>query len=135
MSDFKLKEKLKANELHSMKRLSPEPTPSGDVHDHPNQDNLKTMADDEYGIKELMEILDGAEALAVGTIKRLRDGFQITDAASLAADEDLRGDVREAMEGISDTPLEVGELSRQEIFTLTNRALEITQNIFAALVE
>ena len=129
MSTFDLQDQLKADDLHGR----PEPTSSG-VRNHADQNNAKTMANnEEYGISELMEVLDGAEALAVGTLIRLRDGFQITDAVQLATDEDLRDDVREAMEGLGDTEQELSDLSIQELFRLADRTFDVTKNILVAL--
>jgi hypothetical protein len=77
------------------------------------QENSDQMAD-ERGITETKQAVTGAVQLIEATIRAGADGFEISDARVVITDHDMRQAVQKAIEGASEIPNEVADLSFSE---------------------
>jgi len=69
------------------------------------------VSKDVHNLKEVMKL--GFVVSAV-LIKQLKDGFQITDIPAFLASEELRAAVAPAVEGITEIPGEIADISLVE---------------------
>ena len=68
----------------------------------------------QHGVQESKEMLVAVMALAAAMVKAAKDGIQITDLAVLISDENLKGALAAAAEGMTKIPAEMGELTLSE---------------------
>lgn len=83
-------------------------------------------------IKETMEVMDFAEAVAVKVIVALKDGLSPADVAVLL-DAELWAKGKVAVEGLAQIPGEVKDLSFDEAAQMSVKALKMAEAIVKAV--
>ena len=73
---------------------------------------------EKVGVKETKELIRGVFIIAGLLIKKLKDGFQIDDLATIMTALAVDPAVREALEGLGKLPTEFSDLDSQEIVEL-----------------
>ena len=90
------------------------------------------MAEEVRGIKEVMEVLDLVEHLAVKGLDAAKDGIGIEDIAILL-DPTLFAKANAAIGGLGDADDELKDLSIAEIKLVLDRLVDITAKVLTAL--
>jgi len=81
-------------------------------------------------IKNLLEMLEAVQSLAVDAIKNHIVGVDISDVSILTSNI---GKIKDALEGIASIPEEVKDLDQEEIKQLVLKGTEIVFAILAAV--
>jgi hypothetical protein len=88
-------------------------------------------------IKETEEALVAVNALSILLIKLFRDGIQFSDFTELyskiMADDEFRGRMKEAYQGIQNVPAELRDLDLEETIKLTSLQLKFLPEIIDAI--
>ena len=85
------------------------------------------------GTKQLEEIITGVAAGAEAALKKLSDGFQLSDVQEILADQELAQKVKLGIEGAGEAVAEAQDLSFLEMISLARHAYEEIQKVIAAL--
>ena len=85
--------------------------------------DLPENSDGLYGTKELEEVIDAADAIALCLIKKAQDGFDLSDVLGLLGDDEVIAAVAKAADGISQGPKEAGDLSGAEYLHLAQKLI------------
>lgn len=94
------------------------------------QDNTDQMAD-ERGITETKQAITGAIEVVEAAIRAGADGFQVTDAQVVITDHDMREAARKALEGASQIPGELADLSFAEGADVAAHAVSEVRDILS----
>lgn len=91
------------------------------------------MADEERGIKELVELLEGLEVLASAAGAVLEDGKVRLNDVSVVIDLGSKFQVlADAVGGLSDVPKEAKDLSEEEVKQLVSKVYDVYEAFVAA---
>ncbi len=72
------------------------------------------MSEEQHGIKETKELLQGVMSLAILMTKRFKDGFQMDDLSAILAEMSLNPEFRDAVSGLKKLPAEVKDIDLAE---------------------
>ena len=84
----------------------------------------------EKGIKEILEILDAVDSLTVDAIVALKDGLSFDDIGVVTGNLTK---IKDAVDGVTEVGAELKDLDFSEVKVLVNRALDMVENILAAI--
>jgi hypothetical protein len=97
-----------------------------------HQKDPNPMADQtEKGTTELKEAITGAVEVVEAAIRAGADGWQVTDAQVVIIDHDMRQAARKALEGASEIPSEVADLSFAEGADVAAHAVSEVRDILS----
>ena len=85
------------------------------------------------GIKETLDVLDAAEAVALKAVALGKDGVQLTDGLALVADADIRAKVMTAVDGVREIKGELADLDDEEMQALIMRGVGLAFKIRSAV--
>ena len=85
------------------------------------------------GIKESMELMLGASALTILIIKRLRDGFQMSDIVAIMSALAKQDEFKDAIKGVTSVPKEMADISINEIMELGAAMIKEVPKYLAAM--
>ena len=94
---------------------------------------------EKIGIKEVREIIHGADRLAVAIIKLVSDGLDVTDAVALFAkfqnDTEFRKAMMDMVQGADKALKELKDLDLKESIQLAKDGLDFTEHVLTAIQE
>lgn len=85
-----------------------------------------------HGINQTIELIDVLFAIPYAIVKRLADGFQLTDL-TFVFDKDLLGTLRKGFKGIKAVKAEITDLTLDEWETLTDHVKNRAFGLIRAL--
>ena len=86
---------------------------------------------DERGITETKQAVTGAIEVVKAGIRAGSDGFEVSDAGILITDHDMRQAVQKAVEGASEIPNELADLSFGEAAEVVEHAVSEVRDILS----
>jgi len=97
----------------------------------PSHENEATPMTDEQGIQQTKQALTGAVEVVEAAIRAGADGFQVTDAQVVITDHEMRQAARKALEGASQIPGELADLSFAEGADVAAHAVSEVRDILS----
>ena len=97
----------------------------------PSHNENSTPMADQQGIQQTKQAITGAVEVVEAAIRAGADGFQVTDAQVVITDHDMRQAVQKAVEGASQIPDELADLSFAEGADVAAHAVSEVRDILS----